>query len=271
MFIIFGSPRSGTTLLSSTLNLNDQIVIPLETDFIIPTAFIIDRIKDSDIGKDLIYKLITSSERYKISIGEYLSNEEIKFCLDKSSYLLSDIISDLYQIIANKQNAKIAGDKSPNDLLFSRILIKNGLFDSDIKIIHIIRDIRDVIFSLKKLNWNPDMEQWFPRFWSTSNLYIHNYYKSRLDKYILIKYENLVTNPGYYLKKITDFLEVSFQDKMLDHTNRGLLLRNQEHHVNLALPFIASKVKNWETNLDPYSTEMCEKQANEALKEFEYL
>ncbi|QHW31542.1 sulfotransferase [Paenibacillus rhizovicinus] len=35
MFIIFGSPRSGTTLLSSVLDAHDDIVVPDETDFIV--------------------------------------------------------------------------------------------------------------------------------------------------------------------------------------------------------------------------------------------
>ena len=46
MFIIFGAPRSGTTLLSSSLNLNDSIVIPHETDFIVPLSFVCRSVKD---------------------------------------------------------------------------------------------------------------------------------------------------------------------------------------------------------------------------------
>ena len=38
MFIIFGSPRSGTTLLASSLDQNDQLVVLDESDFIIPMA-----------------------------------------------------------------------------------------------------------------------------------------------------------------------------------------------------------------------------------------
>jgi hypothetical protein len=36
MFFIFGNPRSGTTLLCASLELNDKIVVPDETDIVVP-------------------------------------------------------------------------------------------------------------------------------------------------------------------------------------------------------------------------------------------
>jgi len=218
MFIIFGSPRSGTTLLATTLCLNDNIVIPQETDFIIPTAFIIDRVKDQKTGKKLIRKLIISTERFTDSIGEYLSKRDIKRIVSGSKYSMSEMITNIYQAIANKAKVKMAGDKSPNDLNFLRILIKTGLLDSDIQIIHIIRDIRDIMLSLKRVNWSaPDIEMWFPRFWSNSNIYLHDIYKSKSDKYILIKYEDMIMSPLETFKKITNFIGVPFQEKMFDN------------------------------------------------------
>jgi len=52
MFVVFGSPRSGTTLLAATLNQNDNIIIPDETDFIIPLAFLLKTVKDEEKGKN---------------------------------------------------------------------------------------------------------------------------------------------------------------------------------------------------------------------------
>jgi hypothetical protein len=60
-FFIFGSPRSGTTLLCASLELNDKIVVPDETDFVVPMGFIFDRVKDVAVGRDLIASLIVSS------------------------------------------------------------------------------------------------------------------------------------------------------------------------------------------------------------------
>ena len=78
MFFIFGSPRSGTTLLCSSLDLNDEIVVPDETDFIVPLGFIFDRVKDAAVGRDLIATLIVSTDRYPHSLAEFLSKEEVR-------------------------------------------------------------------------------------------------------------------------------------------------------------------------------------------------
>ncbi|MEM4256650.1 MAG: sulfotransferase [Thermoplasmata archaeon] len=271
MFVVFGSPRSGTTLLASTLNLNDHIVIPHETDFIIPTAFIIDRVKNESIGKKLIEKLIVSSENFKHSIGEYLSERDIKKIIHSSAYSITNILSHLYQEIAYRKGATIAGDKSPNDLNFLRILVKTGLVESDIKVVHIIRDIRDVILSLKRVDWGlPDIETWFPRLWNYANLYLYNLYKDKMEKYLLIKYEDMVTSPFETFQKITHFLNVPFQEKMFDHHKRGNRYHNHPDHKNISSPFLTNKVGVWKNEMDPWLKEICEKQANEALKDFGY-
>ncbi len=243
MFIIFGSPRSGTTLLASTMDSNDSVLIPRETDFIVPTAFVVDRVKDQKVGKKLIAELITSAEGLANSIGEYLSERDVKKIVSRSEYSLTGIVSQLYEAIADKERAKIAGDKSPNDLNFLRILVKTGLVDSDVKVIHIIRDIRDVVLSLKKVSWAPrDIETRFPRLWNYSNLYLRGLYAPRPEKYLLIKYEDMVMNPAEIFQKITDFLGVRFQDKMFDHNRRGTRYSCHADHTNIARPFLADRV-----------------------------
>lgn len=149
MFIIFGSPRSGTTLLATTLNLNDQIIVPDETDFIVPTTYILNRVKDPEAGKILIGEFIPSTARFDSSIGKYLSKKDVLMAVRGADYDISSIISGIYNKISEKLGKTIAGDKSPNDLPHVAMFYRNGLFNGKIKIIHIIRDIRDVISSLK--------------------------------------------------------------------------------------------------------------------------
>lgn len=274
MFIIFGSPRSGTTLLSTTLDQNDHISIPEETDFIIPVAFIMNRIKDPDIGRELITQAICNSDRFSSSIGKFLTGDEIKNVVQSSDYTTYAVISNIYKLISEKSSTLTAGDKSPNDLLYIRILVETGFLQSQLKIIHIIRDVRDVILSLKKVKWDVDwkhnIEDFFPRMWSDSNLYLHSLMKNDKDRYYLVKYEDFISDPEMITREIACFLGVPFQEKMLDHTNRGLKIREQSHHTNLAMPFMADKIAEWRTKLDPAVSLLCEKQASECLQEFGY-
>src|SRR5215208_3766820 len=71
MFFIFGSPRSGTTLLAQCLNNHSDIVVPHETSFIIPLAFVFTSIREPELGKEMIIRFITRSHDFQTSIGEY--------------------------------------------------------------------------------------------------------------------------------------------------------------------------------------------------------
>jgi len=275
MFIIFGSPRSGTTLLSTTLNLNDHITIPDESDFIIPAAFILDRIKDPCVGKQLLENLIVNTERYEQSLGHFLEPIEARNVIKNSRYQLYDIINNLYQLMANKNNTQLGGDKSPNDLLYLRILIDTSMFESDIKIIHIVRDVRDVVLSLRNVNWNFEgkdkIEKFLPRLWSDTNLYLYNMFKYKPDKYLFVKYEDMVLNPRCVFEQITKFLNVPYQEKMFNHSERGLDYKKYSHHVNLSMPFLVDKINTWKGKPDPLIIKECNKQATEALREFGYI
>jgi len=72
MFIIFGSPRSGTTLLASSLDQNDQLVVLDESDFIIPMAFILDRVKNERVGRRLIAEVIAQTQRFPDTLGRFV-------------------------------------------------------------------------------------------------------------------------------------------------------------------------------------------------------
>ena len=92
MFFIFGTPRSGTTLLSTCLSANSEIIVPDETDFIIPMAFIFDRINDENVGRELIYKLIVNSARFSASIGEYISEQTVYDVVSSCEFDPSSIV-----------------------------------------------------------------------------------------------------------------------------------------------------------------------------------
>lgn len=272
MLFIFGCPRSGTTLLAASLNLHEDIFIPHETDFIVPLAFIYDRVKEQKIGKELIARLITSTKAFDKSLGEILSKDDVWEVIMDSNYLCGDLVSGIFDLIGKKTGKRIVGDKSPNDLQFIRMIIRTGVLDPEhVRVVHIIRDVRDVILSLKRTSWaDANVETYLPKFWNYSNLYLYENYRSQTGKYLLIKYENLVTAPRATFEAITDFLRVPFQEKMLCHSNRGSRYTNMEHHRNLAMPFLPERAGAWRKCITPTLREACEKQASEALNTFGY-
>lgn len=105
MFIIFGFPRSGTTFLSEALNSHPDIFIPTETDFIVPAAFLIDRIADEKVGKRLLVDIILSS-KVSLSIASYLTKERITAAIDAANYDLSNILKSLYGKLSSASQKK---------------------------------------------------------------------------------------------------------------------------------------------------------------------
>jgi hypothetical protein len=271
VFIIFGSPRSGTTLLKEALCQNPRITIPHETDFIIPLAFIVDRVKDQKIGKRLISEMIVSTVAFSPSIGRFLTPQEVEEIIKKSHYSLGGILTELFKAIALKSNSSIAGDKSPNDIAFAGILRKTGLFDSGIKFIHIVRDVRDVILSLKKTSWAPgDIDTFFPRIWASSNLNIKQFTHYNPDSYFFMRFEDFVAEPQRYLKKLCDFLRVDFSQAMLNWAEMGSDLKQLDHHANLGRRPILERCYAWKLGSDEWDFSNLSKQAGEALIEFGY-
>ena len=63
------------------------------------------------------------------------------------------MLSALYAAVAEAGGGRLGGDKSPNDLKFTRILLTADLFAEDLPVIHVVRDVRDVMASFKDLGW----------------------------------------------------------------------------------------------------------------------
>ncbi|HWB95048.1 MAG TPA: sulfotransferase [Bryobacteraceae bacterium] len=271
MFVILGSPRSGTTLLATTLDQSPHITVPHETDFIVPAAFLYSRIREERLGKQLILATILNSEM-RYSVQESLSPGEIEAAIERAPYELPAILSSIYDAVAQKTGASIAGDRSPNDVFHYLIFEKTGLFSSSIKFIHIVRDIRDVMLSLSQMPWKPErVERYYARMWNDFTLSTHRLLEDAPQRYRLVRYEDLVCRPETVVRALTDFLDVPYHAAMLDHTRRGIRYRQASYHTNLSNPINATRMNAWRTELPAAIRELCETQAAEALKCFGYI
>ncbi len=258
-------------MLAQCLNANKDVVIPDKTDFIIPTAFISLKVKNPDIGRELIWKTIVNSERFAHSIGQYIDPNEVYICVQRADYKAKDILDLIYSRIALAANKTIAGDKSPNDIMNMRTMVESRIVDKTVKIIHIVCDIRDLMISLNKTGWANDFDNYFPRIWSSSNLYLKYEMEREDSNYLLIKYENFVAAPSQELRKACRLLGVEYSDTMLLPENRNNRYRDVAHHANLYKPINSSSVHLFQNNISKDVLEKYEAQAGEALRNFGYI
>ena len=271
MFLIFGTPRSGTTLLAQCLSAHPQLIVPDETHFIVPAAFVFDRIADVAVRREILKPLITKSRRTAASLGEFLDEATICDIIDRHSDSLASLLCAIYDAIAEKAGALQAGDKTPNDMGFLGILIQARGIPDDAKIVHIVRDPRDVLSSLRERRWNANPEKLFPRTWNNSNLNLHaQFHSSR--RYRLVRYEDLVRSPLKELARLCIFLGVScdFLLRMIDQRERHARYHGQAHHARLYEPISDAAIGRFRTSLPGDMIAACERQAAEAMAVFGY-
>jgi hypothetical protein len=192
------------------LDSHPKIAIPPETHFIIPLLEI------KNIKKEEFIEIITNSPTW----GDFnLKNEEFKFLINQLPIFdLPNGLKAFYSLYANKNGKDICGDKTPTYILKMHSIA--NLFP-DARFIHIIRDGRDVALSYKNLWFGPgrdikDAAQfWMERIQTGRNQAIDIKY------YHEVRYEDLVLDPVGELTRISDFLDITFCNTMLDYPTRA--------------------------------------------------
>ncbi|WP_254226671.1 sulfotransferase [Burkholderia glumae] len=113
MFILFGSPRSGTTLFKEALNLHSEIFIPNQTTFISPIAHVLGCISDWSVARRLVVKIITSTDDFAEVLQPYISAAEVEDAVADAKPTLAGVLNAIYTRIAQNTTSRISGDKTP--------------------------------------------------------------------------------------------------------------------------------------------------------------
>jgi hypothetical protein len=95
------------------------------------------------------------------------------------------------------------------------------------------------------------------------------------ERYIELRFEDLISNPAKEMKKITDFLEVDFEKKMVDDYFKNAFDkigdgRIQNFHPNLTKPPQASQAYKWQKTLKPVDQAIAYQIAGNTLVELGY-
>lgn len=124
--------------------------------------------------------------------------------------------------------------------------------------------------SLNRTGWVKDLDLYFPRFWSNSNLYLHVLFGDNKEQYLLVRYEDLVCAPQEKFSEICDFLGVEFEPDMLSPQNRDPRYKEMEIHQYLYKSIFPGRIGVYKGVLDWHAVRQYERQAREALETFNY-
>lgn len=225
------SGRSGTTLLASILNASEQIYIPYESDFIArayPYYSDLQQFTEDDYRH--IFKIFQSSAKQN---GWGMSEEYvIRELKERSPQTFAEVNAVIYQAFhKQEQTENLAwGIKAPV-LIASLKRITKVCPQS--KIVHLIRDGRDVYLSYKKIHetskvkFGPKSVLQNALYWVDGLRRIEEFKSlSPHSQLYELRYEDLINNPDNSLRQLCQFLSIEYQPSM--HENFNSLERNNK-------------------------------------------
>lgn len=267
---IVGCGRSGTTLLRLILNRHSSISIPEETWFF-PQLYreLPDLLREENWRKSIAERVLQlNSIHFPNLAADSLENALLGTGKDD----VAGIISLVNREFMTREGKRRWGDKTPGYVLHLRHIKK--LFPKA-KVIHIVRDGRDVVPSILKY-WSVGPQ-------TNSFLETAVYWRDHVtagmkdgpkyfgDQYIEVRYEDLVTKPEDTVTKICGFIGEVFEPTMLSTGGEGKgYTPNWEWHNETRKEIDNRNVGKWKQTLSHYQIGLVELLGKRIFNRFEY-
>lgn len=256
---IIGCPRSGTTMLQLMLHSHPRMAVPPETRFVIPAYY-----------RRRVFGDLRVTERRR-SMAEWIANDrstkfrELK--VDKEAFIrqvvdgpgsLGSVIGTAFRMYAERFGKPRWGDKRPSYVKHTDLLLR--LFP-DAQFIHLIRDGRDCVASLKEMPWYTLDSFHAVATWAEA---VDTGARLRRtmpeDSYYELRYEDLTDDPETELKKLCAFLEEDFSPAMVSPREAASVAvpSHKVWHSNTHGEVTRSRVGSWAHRLDDWEIALCE-------------
>ena len=209
---IVGVGRSGTTLLRLMLDAHPDLAIPAETHFLPALIKVAEETQDRRAALQVLARAQTWP-----NLGIDLAAVDQAFsALDPFSP--SGAVRAVFRLYAEGQGKSRWGDKTPT---YRAHLSEIARAVPEARFIHIMRDGRDVALSYRGLWFGPgDDIKDQARFW-VDQIELARAQAQHLPFYLELKFEDLVTQPQAELDRVCRFLELPFDQAMLDYPRRA--------------------------------------------------
>ena len=212
--LITGVYRSGTTLLSRILNNHSKLSITYDNVHFM--RFCYEQFSPVSNPSNLEKLLINIKQRVekRMEINwdiSPVSESILKYPQINYACVYNEVMRSLIQESEEHQwgeKTMICWSKTPDFIS----MFPNG------KVLHIIRDTRDVLASFKKVTNEPGLRYFDAIFTTIHSMNWALTFGADLPSknYMCLKYEDLVREPEKMVKQISDFLEVPYEAQMLD-------------------------------------------------------
>lgn len=256
---IVGCPRSGTTLLQLMLHAHPDIAIPPENRFLLESYDRRQRFGDlrDELNRRQLAHFIVKRRRSKVrdyGLGQRATHRRIV----QTAPTVGSAARVVFRSYAARFGKRRWGDKRPAYIQRLDVILR--LFP-DAQIIHIIRDGRDCVSSLKRMPW-----------WSGGSIAAIYTWRSAIvkgraaaarlpaDSYVEVRYEDLVTAPEQQLRRMCAFLGEPFDEAMLaPHQVAEVAVPERKvWHTRTREAVDDRALRRWEEDLEPWELDLFE-------------
>jgi hypothetical protein len=256
-------------MLSLMIHAHPRLAMPPETRFLIRTWR--KRNSFGDLTNPAAHlELARSCVRTGSKVREMgLDPQEIVDAIMLAPPTIGSAFGTVFKMFADKHGAARWGDKRPQ--YFAEVDVLLRLFP-DAQIVHIVRDGRANVASLKKMPWWPYDSIGSMATWSQAEFCSRrNAERLPKDVFHVIRYETLVADPEPVLRELCDFLDEDFDPAMLEpHEVSHVVPERKTWHENLKQSVSTDRVESWRKGLDPWELGLMETVLRRKLKRWDY-
>jgi len=256
VFFVLGRPRSGTTLLRTLFEAHPNVATAPECSFILNMA--------SKYGKVKYWtKELLSSFYEDLQLNFKIRNWDLDRetllaslmqCEGENSYLnICKVIYLNYKSVFDVHDVLWIADKNPSYAIYAKRLVK---YFPEAYFLQITRDPRDNILSIKTFEFEAPISALLAFRWRESAITLFKFRKKHPDRFFLIRYEDLATEPTKYFKLMCDFLKIPFHEEVFEFYKKSderITGKVREvalkFHKGLLSPINTGKLGLWKTKL----------------------
>ncbi|GAA5071324.1 hypothetical protein HNP84_009094 [Thermocatellispora tengchongensis] len=268
---IVGCPRSGTTLLQLMMHSHPRMAIPPETRFVM-TAYnrrlTFGDLNDPAKRRALAEWIVTRRQTRFYELG--LDAAEVSRQIVEGPGTLGSALGIVLRAYAARFGKPRWGDKRPS--YFQNVDVLLRLFP-DAQFIHLIRDGRDCVASLKEMPWYKGNIYSAVSGWAEAIDFARNG-ALRMPKgsYHELQYENLISDPESTLRTLCEFIGEEFDPAMCrPHLVASVAVPERKTwHSRTHGEVTTSRSGSWRTRLEPWEISLCESVLAERLDAYGY-
>lgn len=273
---LVGSPRSGTTMLKRMINAHPWVAITRETHWI-PRFYEKKKgVTEEGLVTEKLVEYLFEHRRFdqmKIKRSALL-----KLVKEQPEATYASLVSQIFDNYGRRKKKPLVGDKTPTYVRKLPVLHKLW---PEARIVHLIRDGRDVWLSMK--NWRMahkaagKFNSWkidplvTTAFWWKALVAMGRSDGNVLGKdlYYDLKYEDLIAHPDVECKKLAGFLGLPHVEAM-ERYYEGRTQLGEQLSTNAAwLPPTPGR-RDWRTQMESHDIEKFEAATGNLLDELGY-